>query len=127
MDEKPDINVFLFQLIISHEAAAMQFMGKIAGADGKVEKNLEMARYAIDTLEALREKTRGNLTDEEKRLLEHTLYQLHLNFVDESNAAKQTAAKSSSETPQNQPPDANAAKQPGSNDHHGPSAPPPDA
>ncbi len=109
MNEKPDINLHLFQLIMSHEAAAMQFMGKTTGADGKVEKNLEMARYAIDTLEALRDKTKGNLSDEEKRLLDHTLYQLHLNFVDESKAEKQPteepAAEPATETAGDKQPD----------------------
>lgn len=112
MTEKPEINVHLFQLIMSHEVAAMQFMGKIAGAGGKVEKNLDMARYAIDTLEALRLKTLGNLTNEEKRLLDHTLYQLHLNFVDESNAAREEPPASGDKTQTaggaaaEQPPDA---------------------
>jgi hypothetical protein len=104
MTEKPDINVHLFQLIMSHEAAALQFMGKIAGTDGKVEKNLDMARYAIDTLEALRLKTVGNLTNEEKRLLDHTLYQLHLNFVDESNAAREEPAAAGEKPPAAEPP-----------------------
>ena len=86
-----DINPYLFNLIVSHEAAAMQFLGKIAGPEGKVERDLDMARFAIDTLETLREKTTGNLTDAERQLLDHVLYQLHLNYVDEVEADKKAA------------------------------------
>jgi hypothetical protein len=111
MDEKPDINPHFFHLIMSHEAAAMQFMGKLAGADGKVEKNLEMARYAIDTLEALRDKTKGNLSDEEKQLLDHSLYQLHMNFVDEGKAEKKAAEQTPSETAGDEKPDSDDKKQ----------------
>ena len=111
MNEKPDINPHLFHLIMSHEAAAMQFMGKLAGTDGKLEKNLEMARYAIDTLEALRDKTTGNLTDEEKRLLDHSLYQLHMNFVDESKTDKKAAEQTSPETTENEKSDSGDDKQ----------------
>ncbi len=72
---------------------------------------LDMARYAIDTLEALRDKTKGNLTDEEKRLLDHSLYQLHLNFVDESNAEKKAAEQTPSETAGDEKPDSGDKKQ----------------
>jgi hypothetical protein len=105
MNEKPDINPYLFQLIMSHEAAAMQMMGKLAGAEGKIEKNLEMARYAIDTLEVLRDKTKGNLSEEEKRLLDHSLYQLHLNFVEESKAEREAKEKPSPEPAADEEPD----------------------
>lgn len=112
MNEKPDINPHLFHLIMSHEAAAMQFMGKLAGAEGKIEKNLEMARYAIDTLEALRDKTVGNLSDEEKRLLDHALYQLHLNFVEESDLEKKAAAQPRPETSTDKKPDSGGEELP---------------
>ena len=38
----------------------------------------------IDTLEMLTEKTRGNLTDTESKLLESILYELHMKFVEAS-------------------------------------------
>jgi len=88
MNAEKDFNPFLFNLIVSHEAAAMRFMGKTAGPDGKVERNLEMARFAIDTLQTLQEKTRGNLTEDEKKLLDHALYQLRMNYLDEAEAEK---------------------------------------
>ena len=49
-----------------------------------VEPNLPVARQTIDTLEMLTEKTRGNLTDTESKLLESILYELHMRFVEAS-------------------------------------------
>ena len=37
--------------------------------------NLELAKHQVDTLKVLEEKTKGNLTDEEKALLDRTLYE----------------------------------------------------
>jgi hypothetical protein len=43
-----------------------------------------LARQSIDILGLLSEKTKGNLTGEEERLLEHVLYELRLRFVEVS-------------------------------------------
>jgi len=51
------------------------------------EKNLPLARQTIDALEMLRDKTRGNLDDEEDKLLESLLYELHVRFVEASKSA----------------------------------------
>jgi hypothetical protein len=99
MSTEQHFNPHLLNLIMSHEAAAMQFMGKVAGQDGKIERNLEMARYAIDTLAMLQEKTAGNLSDDEKRLLDHVLYQLRMNFVDEADAEKKSAEQPAADQP----------------------------
>ena len=44
--------------------------------------NLDGARQMIDILGLLEEKTRGNLTAEERQLLEQGLYELRLRFVE---------------------------------------------
>jgi hypothetical protein len=49
--------------------------------------NLVLAKQTIDILGMLREKTRGNLTPEEDKLLEHLLLDLRLRFVEKSKAA----------------------------------------
>ncbi len=46
------------------------------------EKNLPLARHTVDTLEMLQRKTRGNLDEEEARLLESLLYELRMRFVE---------------------------------------------
>lgn len=45
------------------------------------EVNLEQAKYLIDLLGVLQDKTRGNLTTEESRLLEEMLYELRMRYV----------------------------------------------
>ncbi len=45
------------------------------------EPDLEIARYNIDMLETLEEKTKGNLTEEEKKVLEGTLNQIRMAYV----------------------------------------------
>ena len=47
----------------------------------KKEENLPQAKFLIDTLEVLKEKTKGNLTEEEKNLLENVLYELRMQYV----------------------------------------------
>jgi len=43
--------------------------------------NLEQAGHVIEVLAMLEEKTRGNLTSEERQFLEQVLYELRLRFV----------------------------------------------
>ena len=50
------------------------------------DKNLPLAQQTIDALEMLRDKTRGNLDDEEEELLKTLLYELHVRFVEASKS-----------------------------------------
>ena len=52
---------------------------KVEGQDR--EPDLELAKYNIDMLETLEQKTKGNLTEEEKKVLENTLSQLRMAYV----------------------------------------------
>ncbi len=47
----------------------------------KRELNLELAKYNIDMLETLEEKTKGNLTKEEETVLANTLNELRMGYV----------------------------------------------
>ncbi|HEW79633.1 MAG TPA: DUF1844 domain-containing protein [Phycisphaerales bacterium] len=47
----------------------------------KKEPDLELAKYNIDMLETIEEKTRGNLTDEETKVLENMLSQIRMGYV----------------------------------------------
>lgn len=55
---------------------------------GKYEVNLPLAQYSIDLLAMLKEKTRGNLTAEEDRLLDNILHELRIVFVEKLKAAE---------------------------------------
>ncbi len=52
------------------------------------EVNLEGASQMIDILTLLDQKTRGNLTAEERTVLEQVLYELRLRFVEVSGSRK---------------------------------------
>lgn len=96
MDDTLDMQ--FYQLILSLQAGAMQQMGKIASpVSGQVERNLDMARSTIDILEMIDRKTKGNLNSDEKQMLEHILYELRLNFIDEQE--KDRAAKAGDSQP----------------------------
>ena len=58
----------------------------VSGEPG--EKNLEGAAQMIEILALLDEKTRGNLTAEERQVLEQVLYELRMRFVDVKNGGK---------------------------------------
>jgi hypothetical protein len=70
---------------------AMIALGKLANpATGKAAKNMPAARLFIDTLEMLEHKTHGNLNSDETKVLQATLTDLRLMFVEESKAPQTT-------------------------------------
>ena len=56
-------------------------MVQIEGQDEKKEPDLALAKYNIDMLETLQEKTKGNLSKEEEKVLENTLGQVRMAYV----------------------------------------------
>ena len=82
-----DYNDQLFaQLLYIFQASAMQGMGKITNpVTNTIERNMEQAKQSIDMLEMIKEKTKGNLSPEIARLLDTSLSELRLNYVDETN------------------------------------------
>lgn len=45
------------------------------------EENLQQAKYLIDTLTMLQEKTKGNLASNETTMLENILYELRMRYI----------------------------------------------
>ena len=80
-----------FEFLVGFLTAwAWQALGKVPHpATGKIEQNLETARRVIDVLEMVSVKTAGNLSQEERRLLDQALTDLRLNYVDEKKRAAQ--------------------------------------
>jgi len=61
---------------------AMFAMGIITTEkDKEPKKNLKLAKFHIDILESLEQKTKGNLSDDEQKFLSGTLSQLRMGFV----------------------------------------------
>ncbi len=81
------INEFLFtQIVLMFQGAAWQHLGKVMNpASNKVERDLAQAKNTIDILGMLQAKTKGNLSDNEQKFLEHALYELRMNYIDEVN------------------------------------------
>lgn len=78
---KIDFSMFLFSL----NSSVLVHMGVLDDpATGKKSKNLTAAKQTIDILGMLEEKTRGNLTDQERDMLRHILYDLRMIYVREA-------------------------------------------
>jgi len=72
-----------FNYIASLGFQTMIFLGEMPNPiTNQVEKNLKQAKFLIDTLVILRDKTKGNLTKEEDDLLNGSIYELQLRYVD---------------------------------------------
>ncbi|MCU0693048.1 MAG: DUF1844 domain-containing protein [Polyangiaceae bacterium] len=79
--ELPRTDFSTFVLSLSH--SAFVHLGDAPSPDGATRQpNLVLARQTIDLLEILSEKTKGNLTGEEERLLEHVLCELRMRYVE---------------------------------------------
>ncbi len=75
---KIDFSTFIMSLTSS----AFYHLGDIADPEtGKTETNLPAVQQTIDMLIMLKEKTQGNLNEEEGKLLEQLIYELQMKFV----------------------------------------------
>jgi len=96
-DQAQEVEVNFLNYVTSLGFQAMIFMGEIPNpVTNETEKNLMQAKFLIDTLAMLKEKTAGNLNDQEKGLLENTVYELQLRYVqivsDESSSGGEQQA-----------------------------------
>jgi hypothetical protein len=73
-----------FETLVSYLSTTAMFqLGLIAGPGGeRIPPDMVNAQRTIDLLEVLQEKTSGNLTPEETRLLDDVLYELRMTFVE---------------------------------------------
>ncbi len=77
----PPIDFSSFML--SLYSSGMVQLGKLEDpSTGKKTMDLELARSTIEMIAMLEEKTRGNLTEEEKNLLKSLLTELRMGFVE---------------------------------------------
>ncbi len=72
-----------FAALISMLTTQSLFALGLLHVKGQEEKepDLEMAKYNIDILETIQEKTKGNLTKEEETVLSNTLNELRMGYV----------------------------------------------
>jgi hypothetical protein len=95
--------VFLVESILMQTQMHLGLM-HFGEKDEESEPNLALARHSIDLLGVLQEKTRGNLTPEEQRLIENGLTELRFRFVQVSeDLEKRHARAAGSEKKDDQP------------------------
>jgi hypothetical protein len=69
-------------VVNSFMTQALYHLGDIAARGMQPTINLDMAKLQIDSLGVLEEKTKGNLTPEEQKLLDGALYEVRMRFID---------------------------------------------
>jgi hypothetical protein len=89
-DQPSEPELSFTALVLSLASTAAIHFGDLADplSGERAEPNLDGARQMIEILGLLEQKTRGNLTAEERQILEQVLYELRLRFVDASGGGK---------------------------------------
>lgn len=78
---EPDLNTFVSSLA----AQTLMALGQIENPlTKKKETDLNQARYTIDILRILKDKTKGNLTEAEDKHLQNALYNLQMSYVQQA-------------------------------------------
>ncbi len=78
---EPDFSFFVTTLSLQ----ASIDLGRVPNpVTNKKEENLVQAKFLIDTLGMLKEKTKGNLTPEEANFMENVLYELRMQYIAKS-------------------------------------------
>lgn len=87
----PPLEVNFMMFITSLSMQAMMSLGLYPNPiTKKEEKNLDAAKYTIDTITMIQEKTKGNLTSEESRLIDNILYDLRMKYIETSKEPVKT-------------------------------------
>jgi hypothetical protein len=77
-------------LVLSMSMQAEMQLGNVRiNAEEKPQRNLKAAQHTIDMLALLQEKTKGNLTYDEERLLSNTLTELRFRYVQAAEEKQQ--------------------------------------
>src|SRR5581483_2324498 len=96
-------------MVMQNTNMALIFLGRTPNPQtGKIEQDLDNARYFIDQLEMLALKTKGNLDRNEDAILKQSLTNLRLAFVEAVNkpaaAAEASPPAGSGAQPAHEPP-----------------------
>ena len=68
-------------LVNSLMTQVLLYLGELAPRGAEPQVNLDMAKFNIDLLGVLEEKTKGNLTPDEQKLLDTALYETRMRYV----------------------------------------------
>lgn len=77
--------MLFIQLVMQNHQMALMSLGKIENPVlGKKEKNIDFAKLSMDTLDMIREKTKGNLSEYEEKFLDESLREVKLAYISET-------------------------------------------
>jgi len=100
IDAYPPIQASFELLVTTFVSEAMMSLGQMPHpGSNQLGFDPAHARFAIDMLEVIAEKTKGNLEADEDRGLQEVLHQLRMAFVAISNQQSAAAGQSKIETP----------------------------
>ena len=84
IDEKKLYEIQFVQLIFSLKTSAIMQLGKIANPlTGNIDRDLNEAKYTIDMLNMIKEKTKNNLASDEEKIINDAVFELQMNYIDE--------------------------------------------
>jgi Domain of unknown function (DUF1844) len=99
------------EFVVMHAQNAALFLGQIPNPKtGEAEVNLDLARMFIDQLAMIQEKTRGNLTSEEAKVLSNALSNLQMAYVEASAGARTEPARRGEGAPEAAQPEASQTR-----------------
>ena len=97
MEENQNLSddALFMMLVMNFQTSAMVGMGKLINpVTQKIDRKMEEAKFSIDMLQMLADKTKGNLSDSEDRLMQKSLTELRLNYVSELDKKDQNEDES---------------------------------
>lgn len=82
-DQAPqNVEASFSTLVLSIGSSAAMAMGLSPNPiTGKIEKDIKLARFNIDLLSVLQDKTRSNLSPDEKKFLDFMISDLQMRFI----------------------------------------------
>jgi len=89
-------------LVLSLRMQAEMNLGVLPQGDSGAPPDLRLARHFIDLLAVLQEKTKGNLSMEEQRMLDNSVTELRFRYLQAFEAHQKKAAEAveAAETPE---------------------------
>lgn len=85
MSDRLDLSTFFLSL---SSTACLHLGMEIPGAPINAKIDFDVAKQNIDLLELMQEKTKGNRTPDEERLLEHLLFETRMRFSEAQKKKK---------------------------------------
>ncbi len=102
--ESGEMTQRFIEFVMMQAQNAALFLGQVPHPQGEApEINLDLARMFIDQLVMIREKTRNNLSDDERKVLANAISNLQMVFVEVAEEVKSGKASDQPRQPEPEP------------------------